>query len=133
MAAKREIFHPPAWHWTTSKSPYNINTKRSLQMLRINKLITNRTRIIIETIFCNCLAETEKRTRKISSYPGPHGFKVKDGFLWEFGGKSRLCVPVHEYLYSHHLSAGKCFDFVRRNLLLITIQITQYTVLKTWE
>lgn len=29
-------------------------------MLRINKLITNRTRIIIETTFCNCLAETEK-------------------------------------------------------------------------
>lgn len=50
-------------------------------MLRINKLITNRTRIIIETTFCNCLAETEKRTRKISSYPGPHAFKVKDGFL----------------------------------------------------
>lgn len=61
MAAKREIFHPPAWHWTTSKSPYNINTKRSLQMLRINKLITNRTRIIIETIFCNCLADVPEK------------------------------------------------------------------------
>ena len=72
-----------------------------MQILRINKFITNRTRIIIETTYRNCLVET----RKITSYPGPHGFKVKDRLLGEFCGKSRLCVPICEYLYSHHLSA----------------------------
>lgn len=90
-------------------------------MLRINKLIINRICIIIEIIFCNCLVEIEKRIRKIFFYLGFYGFKVKDGFLWEFGGKLRLYVFVYEYFYFYYLFVGKCFDFVRRNLLLIII------------
>ena len=57
---------------------------------------------------------------------------VKVASFGEFGGTSTQYPQVNAFIYSHHLSACQCIDFLRRNpLLIIVVFVVIYRVIYT--